>query len=204
MTDETTMRKLPKQARSQKRVDQLLEAAAQVFAEIGYESATTNQIAARAHVPIGSLYQFFPNKEALLEALLARYADGLRAALAFDPHLNCSDTIRLMTERMTQFEASHEAFKTLFMNSNRVSQMHTEIVQAIDQMLATQFPTLDPVTRYQSAIVGVAIVKALMPLTGPPDYLAPQIVLNEVQISLKSYLRAMLLREGIPLPADLV
>ncbi|MCU0497035.1 MAG: TetR/AcrR family transcriptional regulator [Anaerolineae bacterium] len=204
MNDETTMRKQPKQARSQKRVDQLLDAAAQVFAEIGYESATTNQIAARAKVSIGSLYQFFPNKEALLEALLARYTEGLRESLTIDQRLNCSDTIRVMIEGMARFESSHEAFKTLFMDSNRVSQMHTEIVQQIDALLAIQFPTFDPAPRRQCAIVGVAIVKALMPLSGPPDYLAPEVVLNEVQVSLKSYLRAVLLREAIPLPDDLV
>ena len=67
------VRKLPKQARSQQRVDTILDTAAQLFEEVGYESATTNEIALRAGVPIGSLYQFFTNKDAILNALVERY-----------------------------------------------------------------------------------------------------------------------------------
>jgi AcrR family transcriptional regulator len=58
-----------RQARGQRRIDQLLDVAARVFAEVGFEAATTNGIAARAGVSPGSLYQFFPNKDAMAEAL---------------------------------------------------------------------------------------------------------------------------------------
>ncbi len=67
------MRRQPQQARSQKRVKQILDVAEQLFLEIGYESTTTRAIAARAHVSVGSLYQFFPDKEAILKALAIRY-----------------------------------------------------------------------------------------------------------------------------------
>src|SRR5260370_1341413 len=77
MPEETQMRRQPKQARSQQRVDHLLNVAALIFEEVGYAAATTNAIAARAGVPIGSLYQFFPNKEAIMDALVERYLDEL-------------------------------------------------------------------------------------------------------------------------------
>jgi AcrR family transcriptional regulator len=62
-------RKQPRQARSRETVHAILRAAAQVFAAQGYAGATTNHIAARAGVSIGSLYEYFPSKDALLVAL---------------------------------------------------------------------------------------------------------------------------------------
>lgn len=66
-------RKSPRQARSQRTVDRIVDAAARVFNEAGYLSATTNGIAAEAGVSIGSLYQYFPNKDALLIEIARRH-----------------------------------------------------------------------------------------------------------------------------------
>ena len=66
-------RKKPSQARSRATVDVILEAAAQVFGDQGYAAATTNHIARRAGVSIGSLYQYFPNKDAILYSLMERH-----------------------------------------------------------------------------------------------------------------------------------
>jgi AcrR family transcriptional regulator len=71
-------RKAAKQARAQMTVDAILEAASQVFASLGYAATTTNRIAERAGVSIGSLYQYFPNKDAILVALARRHlAEGV-------------------------------------------------------------------------------------------------------------------------------
>ena len=78
MTD-VSMRRTPQQARSQQRVDLILDVAADIFAEVGYESATTNAIAERAGVSIGSLYRYFPDKDAILHALSNRYYEQVRA-----------------------------------------------------------------------------------------------------------------------------
>ena len=78
-------RKLPKQARSEATVEAILEAAGQVFERHGYAAATTNRIAARAGVSIGSLYQYFPNKDAILVALVHRHLAESAAALG--PHI---------------------------------------------------------------------------------------------------------------------
>jgi AcrR family transcriptional regulator len=74
--------RLPKRARGKQRVAALLHAAAAVFGEKGYEAATMTEIAARAGAPIGSLYQFFPVKEALADTLVQHYAAMLAADLA--------------------------------------------------------------------------------------------------------------------------
>ena len=71
----------PKRERGKQRVAALLDAGAAVFAEKGYDGATMTEIAERAGAAIGSLYQFFPSKEALAEAFFDRFAE--RAAAAF-------------------------------------------------------------------------------------------------------------------------
>ncbi|MBK6922822.1 MAG: TetR family transcriptional regulator [Deltaproteobacteria bacterium] len=73
------VRKLPKQARAQATVEAILTATAEVLTEHGYEGATTNAIARRAGVSIGSLYQYFPHKEALVTALCDRHMQEMTA-----------------------------------------------------------------------------------------------------------------------------
>ncbi len=73
--------KEPKRERGKQRVAALLDAGAELFAEKGYEATTMTEIASRAGAAIGSLYQFFPSKEALAEALFNRFAE--RAAASF-------------------------------------------------------------------------------------------------------------------------
>jgi len=72
------IRRIPTQERSRKRVEAILDAAAGVFSEIGFEAATTEAIAERAKTSIGSLYQFFPNKLVLFEAVAARFIERSR------------------------------------------------------------------------------------------------------------------------------
>src|SRR5271156_3361117 len=66
--------------RGEHRVASLLDAAVRVFGELGYHAATTNAIAAEARVSPATLYQFFPNKEAIAAALVIRYAMDLAKA----------------------------------------------------------------------------------------------------------------------------
>jgi AcrR family transcriptional regulator len=74
-------------------VRQIVEAAARVFEERGYTGATTNRIAERAGVSIGSLYQYFPNKESILAVLLEQHTEevanaveAIRSHVAEEPH----------------------------------------------------------------------------------------------------------------------
>ena len=68
-------RRKPRQVRAEITRERILAAAAHVFAEHGYAAGTTNRIAERARVSIGSLYQYFPNKDAILAELLVRHID---------------------------------------------------------------------------------------------------------------------------------
>ncbi len=83
--DKLRPRKRALQSRSQATVEAILEAAAQVFERHGYAEGTTNRIAERAGVSIGSLYQYFPNKDAILIEVSRRHvAEGMSA---LGPHL---------------------------------------------------------------------------------------------------------------------
>ncbi len=66
-------RRLPVQARSAASVEAILEATVQVLLQLGKERLTTTHVAARAGVSVGTLYQYFPNKSALLQAALKRH-----------------------------------------------------------------------------------------------------------------------------------
>lgn len=68
-------RKQPRQARAELTRQRILTAAAHVFAEYGYAAGTTNRIAQEARISIGSLYQYYPNKDAILAELLTRHLD---------------------------------------------------------------------------------------------------------------------------------
>ena len=74
-------RRIPRQPRGRRRVSQLLDAAATVISSVGYDAATMTAIAAKAGAPIGSLYQFFPNKEAITHALRTEYGKHYEAKL---------------------------------------------------------------------------------------------------------------------------
>jgi AcrR family transcriptional regulator len=75
-------RKAPKQRRSKATVAAILEATARVLKEEGYERASTNRIAKVAGVSIGSLYQYFPSKEALVLALVQNHCEEMLGLLA--------------------------------------------------------------------------------------------------------------------------
>jgi len=80
-TTRVQARKKPLQERSKQTVGAILAAAAHVFAERGYANTTTNHIAEQAGVSIGSLYQYFPSKDAILVALAEQHVENAFAAV---------------------------------------------------------------------------------------------------------------------------
>lgn len=200
-----TMRKLPRQARSLRRVEQILDAAEAEFAEAGYDNATTNAIAARADVPIGSLYQYFPNKEALMAGVVERYVQQTRdlfdqfLSAGMSDSLPISEVIGRLVQGLAAFEAQHSGFRAVFLSTGSEAQsIHSEIIERVEALIARRFPTLPNCPLV--AAVSVGIVKGLMILAQPP-YQLP--VWNEAQVALLAYLRSVLVRAGIELPPDL-
>src|SRR5262244_3134646 len=73
----TIPRKNPRQERSLATVDALLQATARILVKEGYDRASTNRIAEVAGVSVGSLYQYFPSKEALVAAVVERHQQAI-------------------------------------------------------------------------------------------------------------------------------
>jgi len=93
----TYLRKLPGQRRSSATFDAIVEAAAHILRDGGPRALTTNKVAARAGVSIGSLYQYFPNKQAVVRALLERqvkHAEAMRPKVLDDERATASIAMR--------------------------------------------------------------------------------------------------------------
>lgn len=77
----TTPRKRPRQDRAKETVAAIMDATTRVLKRAGFDGLTTNAVAQAAGVSIGSLYQYFPNKEALVSALIDRHCEAMNAAI---------------------------------------------------------------------------------------------------------------------------
>lgn len=108
-TADRHLRTVPRQQRSVARVDAILAAAEAVFDEVGFEQATTGSVAARAGVPIGTLYRWFPDKAALASALCERYLDDIEQL--YDDLLSTGGD-EPIAELIRRVMASLEAFST--------------------------------------------------------------------------------------------
>jgi len=164
----------PQQERGQRRVEQILDAAERVFAEQGVAAATMQMIADRANSSVGSLYHFFPNKEAIVEALGARYADAVRATneaampleLVHLPADALFDRILRaqveFIERTPAFDAVHSA---VHRNCPAIADaLNQALVGHVGKFLALRYPAMPGQERMASAMVSVATVHAIVEL----------------------------------------
>jgi AcrR family transcriptional regulator len=106
-SSDNSLRRQPKQKRGRQRVEKILTAAAEVFAEVGYAAATTQQIADRANTAVGSIYQFFPDKLAIFHALEAEHMEQVAIVntelLAKDVRRPLIQTIDEMVDMHAQY-----------------------------------------------------------------------------------------------------
>lgn len=108
LTARGMMRKEPRQARARTTVEAILEAAARILDRQGWARFTTNAVADAAGVSIGSLYQYFPNKLALAEAILRRHFDDVLAALRIaDEHTSRGARIEGLISGMIAAHSIH-------------------------------------------------------------------------------------------------
>lgn len=111
------LRRRPVQQRSQERLERILDACAELLDEVGTAALTTKEIAARAHVPIGTLYQFFTGKQSLLAALarrnLRRYLDRLTRRLAAESPQDIGGFVDLAVEEFVAMKRAVPGFGAL-------------------------------------------------------------------------------------------
>jgi AcrR family transcriptional regulator len=156
-----------RQARGERRIAQLLDAAADVFAETGYEAATTNAIAARAGVSPGTLYQFFANKASIAEALADRYANQLQraeelpAGLAQRP---VEDLLAGAIGAMVAVNLAQPGAGALLGPDAPAHRLHAVVATQLDELLTARAPSLAPPDRARCVQVSIQIYKAMLPV----------------------------------------
>jgi AcrR family transcriptional regulator len=138
------MRRQPRQVRSQERVRQILDVAEQMFIADGYGAVTTNAIAQCAKVPIGSLYQFFPDKEAIVQALAMRYMEQLHQRFAeLDSadmkNLPLSTFVDQIIDATDQFFTDCPGYHAIFIQVQGIVPELAEIEDASDAQLIQDF-----------------------------------------------------------------
>ncbi|MFE0465067.1 TetR/AcrR family transcriptional regulator [Kitasatospora sp. NPDC058965] len=200
----TAERPKRRQARGERRIALLLDAAGQVFAEAGYAATTTNAIAARAGVSPGSLYQYFPNKDAIAAALAEHYADRLDELLApfgvVDPAaVTLEQALTASLGPIVDFHRANPACLSLFIGPNAPG--HMMDLQAplmartharIQALLTLYAPDL-PAGRLQvAAAVTLAAYKGVLPLLveAPPER-APELT-EQLKLLLLGYFDRLL------------
>ncbi len=133
---ELSPRKRPRQRRSVETVDAILEAGARVFSELGFARGSTNKIAQRAGVSVGSLYEYFPNKDAILVALAERRVQEMtrevHAQLEPDPGADASLDTLLQSFVVAMLEAHEHApglHRAVFSETPHPPELHACVLQ---------------------------------------------------------------------------
>jgi AcrR family transcriptional regulator len=168
-------RKRPVQARSRATVDAILGAATRLFSTHGYAATTTNHIAERAGVSVGSLYEYFPNKDAILVALMrAHLREGeavLRAAAAdtAGERRDVARVVRRFAHAMVQLHARDRALhRVLFEEAplpRSLRQHLGELEHAATQIVEAWLRGSPGVTRRDPARAAAVIVNTVEGLT---------------------------------------
>lgn len=141
MTD-LAPRKLPRQRRARATVEAILDACAQVLASGTYEHLTTNHVSERAGVSIGTLYEYFPNRESIVAALAVRsfgqMAAEMNAAVVHSEGLSDLDVAEHLIETGVSILASEKfVFKVLLREAPFVPQLAEvrEARKALDNVI---------------------------------------------------------------------
>ena len=179
---------------------ELLRAAGEVFADVGYENATTNAIAARAEVSPGTFYQFFPNKQAIAEALAIAYAaknqalhEGVFELSAAELPLH--DLIDRLIGSFLEFRRNAPGFETLFVGSvvsrelaERVQALHLQMKQRIAEIIQMRAPHLSATMIQTAAETSLQIVKAMLPLALEGSATQRKVGERELKLVVERYL----------------
>src|SRR5216684_3188175 len=129
-----------RRARGLQRIASILDAAETVFAEMGYDEATTNHVAAQAGISPGSLYQFFSNKEEMAQALVVRYTEELESlygSVFSAENVSFSIWLDQVIDPLLAFHFAHPAFHTLL--NAPLSLQAASLTRALPEGLQTNF-----------------------------------------------------------------
>lgn len=167
-----SLRHAPVQERGRRRVQQLLDAAAEVIAASGVDNATTNAIAARAGTSVGVLYKFFPNKQAIVEALALRYIGEIEQFLSRQEQAGIAgwpleEAIDWIVRAIMEFHRTHPAYQHVYRavrgaSGERGVLLLDQARRVIGHLLALRMPAVPAERLEWHAITAVEAAHALV------------------------------------------
>ena len=195
------VRRVPTQERSRKRVEAILDAAAVLFSEVGFDATTMDAVADKAGTSVGSLYQFFPNKLAVFEALAVRclerareLLDALFATFASKP---VADMLDLVIEGIARLREADPAFRALLVNYQLYGVFEKAdvvltryVIGRVEAILKTRAPDLDRSRREVVATTIVNTVTGAIILSQREKPAMTRKLLAETKVVLLRYLEA--------------
>jgi AcrR family transcriptional regulator len=167
----------PKRSNGRERVSGILDAAARVMRERGYDAATMREIAARSQANTGSLYHFFPSKEALADALILRYTRLVDAEFDRIDSMARSASIAELADLLIDFmvKINDETMALIALLearsewSNRRQELRGEALNRIAAILKRRAPRMDRKTAMDVAVVVLHNMKTLVAVTLDPN-----------------------------------
>jgi AcrR family transcriptional regulator len=150
----TSARKMPTQARSRARVADILKAAGALLGEVGYDGLSTNLIAERADVPVGSIYQFFEGKDDIVAALVEQFQERILKLVG--EQLDAASAMRdrrafiaRLVDGIAGIQAEASAFVCVFSGSQSHARfdglardLRRTLTRHLDRVFAEAFPRL--------------------------------------------------------------
>lgn len=167
--------RLPRQQRGQKRIDEILDAAASLVEEVGTEGVTVGAISARAGASKGSMYHFFPDRESVLIALVERHVEALRASLEAERELRAEEVGGSVDEAVRAFLEPVDTYVRHHPDLTRILREPANLKRFADQrgrlsvlvethaawMLGLRHPGMDAATVNRAAATMLAIVSGM-------------------------------------------
>lgn len=190
-------RRTPQQARGERRVSELLDATAMVIAAVGYDAATMSAIADRADAPIGSLYQFFPNKPSIVQALRTQYVQKFEEMWLPLEHeaatLDLQGLVRKLIESTIRFADENPAFLALLdapSSTRTPAAIRNVIKERLAACLRACRPRLPQRKALELAAVTLQMLKAMNQLYAEVSPQEKRGVVQEFKTAVVSYLNA--------------
>ena len=192
-------RRIPQQERGERRVAELLEAAAVEFAEVGYDAATMKAIAKRAGASIGAVYQYFPNKEAVASALRTQYVNEIEEQWMELEEATAGLPVRERTQRfievMIRFMEDHPAYVTILdapADSKSDKKIRDRLRERLANVFCTRRPAVSQEQAYRVASVSLQIIKSMNALYAGAKPQERFEIIEEYRLALTTYLEKRL------------
>ena len=203
------MRRQPQQARSRARVERLLEAADTVLATEGFGALTIRRLAAQARVPVGTIYQFFPDMQAILDALalryLAEFAELIEAVVARAESEHWTDPVQVLLDAFINLYRSRPGYLAIWGGqhlSPEIRQADDEnnalIANGVRRTLIAQLGLPDSEELMRTCEVTVRVCDALLQYAFRKGPQADEQVLTEMIRLQRLYLDDLLVRHRLP------